>query len=87
LSGTVVNVAVTAVLALSGTIQAPIPVQAPLQPVNPIPVAVSVTEVPFEKSTEQVAPQLMPVGFDVTLAPPVPLPASVTNNVEKFACK
>jgi hypothetical protein len=83
LTGAPVNVAVTDVLALSVTTHASVPVQPPLQPVNPAPVAVNVTEAPLRKSAEHVAPQLRPVGFDVTL----PLPASVTDNVEKFACK
>ena len=87
LTGTAVNVAVTAVMALSVTTQTPVPVQPPLQPVNPAPVAVIVTAVPFEKSAEQIAPQVIPAGFEVTFPLPLPLPANATESVEKFACK
>ena len=78
-----VNVAVTAVLALSVTTQASVPVQPPLQPANPAPLGVNVTTAPLGKSAEQVAPQVMPGGFEVTF----PLPANVTDNVGTLACK
>src|SRR5437899_2858783 len=57
------------------TVQVPVPVQAPLQPVNVEPasaVAVSVTVVPCENEAEQVAPQSIPVGELVTVPEPVP---------------
>ncbi len=62
------NVAVTAVFAFIVVVQAPVPLQAPLQPVNTLPaagVAVSATAVPVERVTEQVAPQLMPLPVTV----------------------
>ncbi len=58
-----------------------VPVQAPLQPVNVEPLAaaaVNVTEVPLAMFALQVAPQLMPPVFDVTV--PVPVPAFVTDS-------
>ena len=48
----------------------------PDQPVNTEPdvaAAVSVTEVPESYDVEQVAPQLIPVGDDVTVPEPIPL--------------
>jgi hypothetical protein len=47
------------------TVHGPVPVQSPLQPVKVEPgvaVGVSVTDVPSEKSDEQVVPQLIPAG-------------------------
>ena len=69
------NVAVTLVAAFIVTAHVvPEPEQPPpLQPANvepPAGLAVSVTEVPELYEAEQVAPQLIPAGFDVT----VPLP-------------
>ena len=61
------------------TVQVPVPVQSPLQPVNTEPasgVAVNATEVPSAKSAAQVAPQVIPAGALVTV--PVPVPALVT---------
>ena len=65
----------------------PVPVQAPLQPVN-VPLvgeAVNVTGVPLANGNEHVplvAPavtvQLIPAGLDVTVPLPVPLPATVS---------
>jgi hypothetical protein len=55
------------------------PLQAPEKPLNvddPSGVAVSVTLLPDSNVLEQVAPQLMPAGLELTL--PEPLPASVT---------
>jgi hypothetical protein len=71
----VANVAVTALAESMVTVQLPVPVHAPLQPVNAevaSGVAVKVTTVPVVKVAEQVAPQLMPGGFEVTVPPPVP---------------
>ena len=61
------------------TLQAPVPVQLPLQPEKVEPAAgaaVKVTAVPLVKEAEQVAPQSMPAGALVTV--PVPAPALVT---------
>lgn len=77
------NEAVTAVAALSVTMQVPVPVHAPLQPANVDPLAgaaVSVTGVPVAKLPEHVGPQLMPAGALVTV--PLPLPAGVTVSVK-----
>ncbi len=71
------KVAVTVLAAVRMTVQFPVPVQAPLQPVNAKPaagVAVSVTWVLAVKATLQVAPQLMPAGLLVT----EPLPTTET---------
>jgi len=60
-----VKVAVTAVAAVSVTVQGAVPVQVPpLQPVNTevgLGVAVSVTTVPLTKLAVQVVPQSIPV--------------------------
>ena len=76
------NVAVTLWAALIVTVQVPVPVQPPLQPVNVEPVAgvaVSVTAVPLANAAEQVAPHEMPVGELETV--PLPVPAFVTARV------
>jgi hypothetical protein len=78
----VVNVAVTAVLAVGLSEHGPVPEQAPLQPANVAPaagVAVSVIAAPLAKVPEQVAPQSMPAGALTTL--PLPVPALVTVTV------
>src|ERR687888_339247 len=70
------------------TVQVPVPVQAPLQPVNVEPaaaVAVSVTVVPSGKEAEQVAPQSIPAGELVTA--PEPAPAFVTVSVCMISAK
>ncbi|PQJ95832.1 hypothetical protein CXB77_16750 [Chromatium okenii] len=71
------KLAVTCLVALIMTTQAPLPVQpAPLQPVNVEPVAglaVSVTGIPLVKLLLQTLPQLMPAGALVT----VPLPTLI----------
>jgi len=77
------NVAVTAVAAVTVTTHAPIPVQAPPQPAKTEPSAalcVNVTCVPLAKLAEQVSGQIIPAGALVTV--PVPFPASVTVNVK-----
>ena len=77
--GTGLNVAVTALAALIGTEQAPVPVQAPLQPAKVEPVAgvgVRATVAVEANEAVHVAPQLMPDGDEVTV--PVPVPALVT---------
>ena len=69
--------AVTVVVAETVTVQAPVPLHAPLQPVNVEPaagVAVRVTAVPLVTDSTQSAPQLMPGPETV----PVPAPALVT---------
>ncbi|PYN71259.1 MAG: hypothetical protein DMD93_00660, partial [Candidatus Rokuibacteriota bacterium] len=71
-----VKVAVTAVSAVSVSVQGAVPVQAPpLQPVKTDPadgVAASVTTVPLTKLAAQVAPQSTPVGVLVTVPAPAP---------------
>jgi hypothetical protein len=75
-----VKVAATDAAALTETTQDPVPVQfAPDHPPKVEPAAawaLSVTIVPAAKLAEQVLPQLMPAGVDVTV--PVPLPAGTT---------
>ena len=73
------NVAVTLCEAPMVTVQAPVPVHAPLQPVNVEPAAgaaVRVTFAPELKLALHVAPQLMPAGDEVTV--PLPVPALPT---------
>lgn len=73
------NVAVTVLSPSTVTAQAPVPEQlAPDQPVNTEPelaTAWSTTEVPCPNINEQVVPQLIPVGVEVTK--PEPFPAFV----------
>src|SRR5688572_20993352 len=67
--------ALTVRAALIVTTQEPVPVHAPLQPVNVLPVpgfAESVTGVLKSYTAEQVAPQLIPEGLLVTVPRPVP---------------
>jgi hypothetical protein len=75
-----VNAAETVLAALSVTEQAPVPVQAPDQPAKVEEVsgaAVSVTMVPALYVAEQVDPQDIPAGEDVTVPAPVPDLATV----------
>ena len=61
--------------------EGPGPLQAPLQPekVEPEPgVAVSVTLVPLAKGAPHDAPQLIPLGDEVTV--PMPLPVLLTDS-------
>ena len=73
------KVAVTLFAASIVTVQAPVPLHAPLQPVNVLPVAgvaVSVTDVPVAMLAEQVVPQFMLFVADVTVPLPVPVLAT-----------
>lgn len=68
--------AVTTFAELMVTEHAPVPEQAPLQPVNADPaaaVAARLTTAPELNEAPQVAPQLMPAGEDVTVPVPVPV--------------
>src|SRR5437867_1156966 len=90
LSVKVVNakVAVTEVAAVMVTVQVPVPVQPPLQPVKVEPAAgtaVSVTAVPLVKVAAQVALQEMPAGALVTV--PLPVPLGLTVNVKVCSAK
>lgn len=74
-TGRGLNVAVTDFAASMVTTQLPEPVHAPDQLVNDEPAAAvgnSVTIVPAEKLAEQVEPQLIPVGTELTEPAPVP---------------
>src|SRR5262249_53675892 len=74
----VLNVADT--LALPVTVQGPLPEQAPPQLTNDEPAAAAAfkatEDVPASNWCEQVAPQLMPAGVEVTV--PLPVPCLVT---------
>ena len=73
------NCAVTDFAALIVTAQTPVPVQAPLQPLNSEPLAalaVRVTSAPWSKLAAQVVPQVIPAGELVTVPVPVPLVAT-----------
>src|SRR5512137_2441699 len=75
-----VKVAVTLRARLIATVQVPVPVQAPLQPVKVDPVdaaAVSVTVVPAVKALLQLLLHAIPLGVDVTVPDPVPLVVKV----------
>jgi hypothetical protein len=71
------KLALTVVVLVKVTVQAPVPMQPPpLQPLKVEPgagVAVRVTVVPLEKLAEQLVPQVIPGGEVVTV--PLPLPA------------
>jgi hypothetical protein len=78
-----VKVAVTARAVLIVTVQPPVPLQAPLQPLKTQPlvaVAVKVTFVPLENPALHVDGQLMPAGLLVT----VPLPVKLTVRTDEF---
>jgi hypothetical protein len=75
------NVAITLRALVIDTLQAPLPVHAPLQPTNVEPLeaaAISVTEVPLAKLALQIGPQFMPAGDDVAVPSPVPTFVTVT---------
>src|SRR5262245_22716620 len=78
------KLAVTEAAAFIVTLHAPVPEQAPLQPVNvepPVGVAVRLTTVPLLYGSEQSAPQLMPAGLEVTVPLPAPVLLTVSGNV------
>src|SRR5262245_41497415 len=78
------NIAVTVCAALIVTVQAPLPVQAPVQLVKAEPavgVAVKVTMVLLLNENEQDEPQLMPAGVLVTLPAPPPTLFTVRTKV------
>jgi hypothetical protein len=75
--GMVLNVADT--LEVPVTVQGPLPEHAPPQLTNDEPAAAAAfkaTEVPGSNWFEQIAPQLMPAGVEVTV--PLPVPCLVT---------
>ncbi len=77
------NVAVTVKAEFTATVQVPVPVQAPPQPVKTDPAlarAVRSTLVPEVKVAEQVAPQLIPAGLLVTVPEPAPCGVTVSEN-------
>jgi hypothetical protein len=78
------NVAVTDFAASIVTTQAPVPVHAPLHPVNvelAAALCVSVTIVPKLYVSVQSAPHEIPAGADVTVPVPVPAVATVSASV------
>jgi hypothetical protein len=82
--GSEVNVAVTLSAPLIVTAQAPVPEQAPDQPVNLYPMAgkaESVTEVPSRNEAEQVLGQEMPEGELVTVPVPLTLTVSASSGL------
>jgi hypothetical protein len=88
--GFAVKFALTDFAASMVTLQAPVPLQAPLQPANVEPesgAAVKLTTVPFAKLAEHVAPQEIPEGVLVTVPVPVPLLATVRVKGPGFAVK
>ncbi len=84
--GAAVNCAVTVWFPFITTTQAPVPLQAPPQPVKvdpPVGVAVSATVLPVGKFAMHPSPQLIPLGILVTV--PVPVPDLVTARREVLA--
>jgi hypothetical protein len=82
------NVAVTDLAASMVTVHVPVPEQAPLHPTkmeSAAGVAVNVSEVPALNDVEQVAPQLIPAGEEVTV--PVPVPLFETIKVKSLRVK
>jgi hypothetical protein len=83
---TAVNNAVTEALLVKFTVQGPVPLQAPLQPVKIEPaegVAVNVMEVPLLNAALQAVPQLIPAGSLVTV--PLPVPERLSVNTGELA--
>ena len=81
--GFAVKFALTDFAASMVTLQAPVPLQAPLQPANVEPVsavAVKFTTAPLSKFAEHVVPQEIPAGELATV--PVPVPLFVTVRVK-----
>ena len=80
------NVAVH-LLSVTDTVTVPEPVQSPLQPAKVDPAAgvgVRVTVVPEAKAAEQMVPQLIPAGEEVTVPEPVPLVVTVRAPDERL---
>jgi hypothetical protein len=79
---------VTVVFAVTASVQRPVPLQPPpLQPAKIEPdegVAVSVNVEPLRAASEQVDPQLMEPGDDVTVPAPVPVLATESVNVGRW---
>lgn len=76
------KVALTARADAIDTVQAPVPAQAPAQPTNREPLceaAVRVTDVLLGKLAEQLLPQLIPAGLDVTTPDPSPPGVTVSS--------
>ena len=70
------KVALTDCGAVTVSVQVPVPLHAPPQPANTVPVdgtAVSVITLPWVRDTLHAVPQLRPAGADVTV--PLPLPS------------
>ena len=81
--GVKVKAASTLEAAFMVTVQAPVPLQAPLQPAKVEPLAavgVSVTIVAWLKFALHVAPQLIPAAELVTVPLPVPLRVTLSRN-------
>jgi hypothetical protein len=88
--GLELKVALTDFAASMVTLQAPVPLQAPLQPANVEPesgTAVKLTTVPLAKLAEHVVPQEIPEGVLVTVPVPAPLLATVRVKGPGFAVK
>jgi hypothetical protein len=84
-----VNIAVTDLVVSMVTVQGPVPVQTPPdQPkktVSAAGVAVNVTDVPLAYEAEQVAPQLIPLGVEVTVPDPNPTLVTVSAYIRLSA--
>jgi hypothetical protein len=85
---TLKNVAMAVVFAATVTVHGPVPTHpTPFHPLNVEPgagVAVSVTVEPLRTDCEQVAPQLMPLGTDVTVPNPTPFLVTESVNVGRW---